>query len=116
MGQEAVDEVYAGEDCALLGIARIADERGAQLTLGRHPRRPGRGKGWGYPLAAIGRTRERIWPMRPAFTCPRAMAIITARARPTRVCILACPRMKWRSKPKLLSMRLLIRSRALRRL
>ena len=64
----------------------------------------------------MGCTKERICSIRPCRTCPRAMAIMTAKARLTRVCIFARPRMKCRSKPKLLSMRLLIRSRALRRL
>ena len=44
------------------------------------------------------------------------LAIMTARAKPTRVRIFANPRMKCCSKPKLWSMRLLIRSKALRRL
>ena len=42
---------------------------------------------------AIGRTRERICFMRPALTWPRAIAIITAVAKPSLVCILAFPRM-----------------------
>jgi hypothetical protein len=44
------------------------------------------------------------------------MANMTAKAKPTRVRMFAKPRMKCRSKPKLLSMRLLMLSRALRRL
>ena len=36
--------------------------------------------------------------MRPCFACPKAMAIMTAKARLTRVCIFARPRMKCRSK------------------
>ena len=49
-----------------------------------------------YPQAALstGRTSERICPIRPALACPSAMAIITAMAKPTRVCILALPRIK----------------------
>ena len=61
-------------------------------------------------------TSERIRSARPARTCPRASAIITASASPTRVFIFARPRMKWVSKLKLLSRRLLIRSIAERRL
>jgi len=46
------------------------------------------------PVAGMGCTNERICSIRPAFTWPRAMAIITASANPTRTCILALPRMK----------------------
>ena len=39
----------------------------------------------GYPVAGMGWTSERICPMRPSLTCPSAMAIMTASAKPTRV-------------------------------
>jgi len=44
----------------------------------------------------------------------KGMASITTRAKPTRSRILACPRMKCRSKPKETSMRLFTRSTAAR--
>ena len=52
----------------------------------------------------------------PARTWPSAMLIITTMASPARAFILARPLMKCLSKPKLWSMRLLIRSSAVRRL
>jgi hypothetical protein len=58
-----------------------------------------------WPVAAIGRSSERICAGRPWRMWPRAMAFITAWAKPTRVVILAMPRMKRCSKPKWRSMR-----------
>ncbi len=54
-------------------------------------------------MAEIGRTNERICSIRPCRTCPKAISVMTARVKPTRVVIFAGPRMKWRSKPILLN-------------
>ncbi len=60
------------------------------------------------------RTRLRISPARFSRARPSAMASITIKANPIRSRIFASPRMKWRSKPKLTSKRLLTRSTAVR--
>ena len=71
-----------------------------------------------YPVSAsgIGSTMERIRSPCPASMLASAMAIITAKARPTRARIFAMPRMKCTSKPYTRSSRELIRSSALLRL
>ena len=69
-----------------------------------------------YAVLGIGLTRDRICSALPARTWPSAMLIITTMASPARAFILARPLMKCLSKPKLWSMRLLIRSSAVRRL
>jgi hypothetical protein len=60
VGQKAPAAVCGGEGRALLGISRIADKREAQRTLGRRSPQAREWKGGDDPLAAIGRTRERI--------------------------------------------------------
>lgn len=113
----------AGWEAARAGEeAGEAVGRGSAGAVEEGYRCPAVPAGWASEVAAGQAARRRGLPTsdrmrsgRLAWMAATASASITTRVRPSRACILARPRMVWRSKPKTWSMRALTRSTEVRR-